>query len=276
MTAPILCDVTEKMKDEWLEADGLGGFASGTVSGFRTRRYHALLLAATRPPAGRMVLVNGVDAWLDTGKSVIALSSQLYAPRVMHPDGACRIVEFRAEPWPQWTYALENGARVQHEIFVVRGASIVVMSWHLLAPIVKAVLMDAARTSLSGPGEPGYIASYQGAVRERDSAYHQGTVWPWLIGAFVEAWVRVRGGSAAAKREAHWRFVLPLLEHLSHAGLGHVSEIADPILRTPHVAARFRPGHLESSCASTAVILDTRTAVSTSHRTAADGHLSED
>ena len=47
---------------EWLEADGLGGFASGTAGGIRTRRYHALLLTATAPPAGRMVLVNGLDA----------------------------------------------------------------------------------------------------------------------------------------------------------------------------------------------------------------------
>ena len=51
---------------EWIEADGLGGFASGTVSGVRTRRYHALLLTATTPPAGRMVLVNGFDAWVET------------------------------------------------------------------------------------------------------------------------------------------------------------------------------------------------------------------
>ena len=52
----------EMGKAEWLETDGLGGFASGTVSGIRTRRYHALLLAATTPPTGRMVLVNGFDA----------------------------------------------------------------------------------------------------------------------------------------------------------------------------------------------------------------------
>ena len=52
---------------EWLEADGLGGFASGTAVGVRTRRYHALLLAATTPPTGRMVLVNGFDAWVETG-----------------------------------------------------------------------------------------------------------------------------------------------------------------------------------------------------------------
>ena len=62
---------------------------------------------------------------------------------------------------------------------------------------------------------------------ERDGAYHQGTVWPWLIGAFVEAWVKVRGSTPEAKTEARARFVEPLRRHLEHAGLGHVSEIAD-------------------------------------------------
>jgi glycogen debranching enzyme len=57
--------------------------------------------------------------------------------------------------------------------------------------------------------------------------YHQGTVWPWLTGAFVEAWLRVRGATDAAKQEARTRFLAPLQEHLNHAGLGHVSEIAD-------------------------------------------------
>jgi glycogen debranching enzyme len=69
--------------------------------------------------------------------------------------------------------------------------------------------------------------TYEGGVRERDDSYHQGTVWPWLIGPFVEAWVRVRGGNEAAKHEARLRFMGPLLAHLNHAGLGHVSEIAD-------------------------------------------------
>src|SRR5512147_2830768 len=51
---------------EWLEADGLGGFASGTASGVRTRRYHALLLAAAAPPGDRRALVQGFVAWLVT------------------------------------------------------------------------------------------------------------------------------------------------------------------------------------------------------------------
>ena len=61
----------------------------------------------------------------------------------------------------------------------------------------------------------------------RDGAYHQGTVWPWLSGAFVEAWVRVRGSTAEVKEEARSRFLAPLYAHLDVAGLGHVSEIAD-------------------------------------------------
>ncbi|MGZ4966653.1 MAG: glycogen debranching enzyme N-terminal domain-containing protein, partial [Chthoniobacterales bacterium] len=65
---------------EWLEADGLGGFASGTVSGIRTRRYHALLLTAATPPSGRVVLVNGIEAWVNSSRGRFAISSQRYAP----------------------------------------------------------------------------------------------------------------------------------------------------------------------------------------------------
>ena len=93
---------------EWLEADGLGGFASGTVSGIRTRRYHALLLPATTPPAGRMVLVNGFDAWVETPGGTFAISSQRYGPDVIHPDGASRIEAFEYEPWPRWRYKIDN------------------------------------------------------------------------------------------------------------------------------------------------------------------------
>jgi glycogen debranching enzyme len=64
-------------------------------------------------------------------------------------------------------------------------------------------------------------------VRERDGSYHQGTVWPWLIGPFVEAWVRVRGGTNEVKREARGKFLAPILAHIEEAGLGHISEIAD-------------------------------------------------
>ena len=135
-----MSDLTKLRQDEWLEADGLGGFASGTMSGIRTRRYHALLLAATKPPAGRLVLVNGFDAWVETAAGTYALSSQLYPPDVMQPDGARRIEKFTLNPWPQWIFALEDGGKIQQEIFIVHGASIVCLSWKFLTPSSKAVL----------------------------------------------------------------------------------------------------------------------------------------
>lgn len=109
-------NLTELIQDEWLEADGLGGFASGTVSGIRTRRYHALLLTATKPPAGRLVLVNGFDAYVETSSKTYAISSQLYPADVMHPDGAKRIVEFEREPWPKWIFALGATTRAQRTV----------------------------------------------------------------------------------------------------------------------------------------------------------------
>jgi predicted glycogen debranching enzyme len=83
------------------------------------------------------------------------------------------------------------------------------------------------------PTEPGYVPRYTGTMSERDAAYHQGTVWPWLLGPFVEAWVRCRGNDAAIRAEARERFVRPWRQHLGVAGIGHVSEIADA--DAPHV-----------------------------------------
>jgi predicted glycogen debranching enzyme len=117
---------------EWLEADGLGGFASGTTNAIRTRRYHALLLPATTPPTGRMVLVNGLEVWIDVPGGSIALSSQRYAPDVTHPDGATRIVDFTRDPWPRWTYTLPDGRRIEHECFVRHGTGTTVLTWRLV------------------------------------------------------------------------------------------------------------------------------------------------
>ncbi len=120
-------------RQEWLEPDGLGGFASGTASGIRTRRYHAVLLTATTPPTGRVVLVNGFDAWLETGSSSVALSTQRYARDVLHPDGAAHITRFVHEPWPTWHYDLTNGISLRQELVVAHGIGMTAIMWTLLA-----------------------------------------------------------------------------------------------------------------------------------------------
>src|SRR5207249_12187537 len=88
------------------------------------------------------------------------------------------------------------------------------------------LLTPMGRRSLA-PREPGYAPHYHGDSGERDAIYHQGTVWPWLIGPFVEAWVRVCGSASEAKAEARATFPPPLSQHLSEARLGIISEICD-------------------------------------------------
>jgi glycogen debranching enzyme len=77
------------------------------------------------------------------------------------------------------------------------------------------------------PDDPAYIGHYRGSQEERDFAYHEGTVWPWLVGPFVDAWIRVRGATPEASREASDRFIDPLRERLAELSFGHVCEVAD-------------------------------------------------
>jgi predicted glycogen debranching enzyme len=133
---------------EWLEADGLGGFASGIASGVRTRRYHALLLTAVTPPTGRVVLVNGFDAWAETSNGSFALSTQRYAPDVLHPNGIDHLTDFSTDPWPTWQYTLGDGTRLMQETFVQHGTGTVVVMWTLVQADGSVVLR--ARPFLSG------------------------------------------------------------------------------------------------------------------------------
>lgn len=135
---------------EWLETDGLGGFASGTVSGVRTRRYHALLLAGENGPVDRRVLVHGFDAMVTTPAGEYAISSQRYCPDVIAPDGVEHIHTFHAEPWPTWIYALADGTLVAQGIFVPHGLPAVVVTWKLVSERASATLR--VRPFLSGRG----------------------------------------------------------------------------------------------------------------------------
>jgi predicted glycogen debranching enzyme len=117
-----------------------------------------------------------------------------------------------------------------NQLFAVGGLPFPLLNseraYKIVAKAQEALLTPLGLRSLA-PGEPGYTRRYEGNPRERDSVYHQGTVWPWLIGPFVEAWLHVNGNTAETRREARAKFLKPLMAHLEDAGLGHVSEIAD-------------------------------------------------
>lgn len=114
---------------EWLETNGRGGFSSGTVAGANTRRYHALLLVARKPPSDRVVLVNHVEEWVEVNGQTIPLSTNLY-PGTIHPEGYKACMSFTADPWPIWTYHCA-GVDIQREIVCAKGRDLVVVRWRV-------------------------------------------------------------------------------------------------------------------------------------------------
>jgi predicted glycogen debranching enzyme len=122
---------------EWLEADGMGGFASGPVVGPRTRRYHALLLATTLG-GRRYVLVNGLEVVATTPGGRFPVLAQGFAGGVVTPGAL--VTAFSADPWPRWQLRLPDGTELEHEVLVGHMGGPTVLSFHLVAAAGPVVL----------------------------------------------------------------------------------------------------------------------------------------
>ncbi|MEP6787682.1 MAG: glycogen debranching enzyme N-terminal domain-containing protein, partial [Acidobacteriota bacterium] len=114
---------------EWLETNGTGSYASSSVSGANTRRYHGLLVAATRPPLGRIVLLSKFEETLTIGDESYEISCNQY-PDSVHPAGYQFLTGFRLEPFPVWTYEVA-GYVIEKKLFMVYGEDTVVISWSI-------------------------------------------------------------------------------------------------------------------------------------------------
>ncbi|MEA5505127.1 amylo-alpha-1,6-glucosidase [Halotia wernerae UHCC 0503] len=93
---------------EWLLTNGLGSFASGTVSDVRTRTYHGWLFAATNPPSGRTLLVSHLEASLEVSGQVIALGTNFWGNRTIEPTGYKLLRSFDINPVPKWIWSEDN------------------------------------------------------------------------------------------------------------------------------------------------------------------------
>ena len=91
---------------------------------------------------------------------------------------------------------------------------------------VEAELLTPVGLRSLSPKDPRFAPIYIGSPFDRDSFYHQGTVWAWLIGAFVDAYRKVYSSDAAAKKRSR-DFTLGLTDHLTEAMVGQVAEIFD-------------------------------------------------
>jgi predicted glycogen debranching enzyme len=124
---------------EWLETNGIGGFASGTISGANSRRYHAILTAATRPPLGRLTTLSKFEETLVVSGVRYELSSNRFPGRI-HPTGFENMTEFRLDPFPIWTYEID-GFKLEKRVFMVHGSNTTVCRWSI-AKTKQAVQLE--------------------------------------------------------------------------------------------------------------------------------------
>ena len=125
---------------EWLETNGIGGFSSSTITGLNTRRYHGLLVAATKPPGGRMVLLSKLEETLVIGGRRFELSCNLY-PGVIHPAGHLYMKEFREDPFPAFVYAVED-LELEKSILVVHGENTTVVRYEIRGPASESCRLE--------------------------------------------------------------------------------------------------------------------------------------
>ena len=131
-------DLDSAESREWLVTNGIGGYASGTVGGSQTRRYHGLLIAALQPPVGRTHLVSAIDEIVHYAGTDYSLATHRWASGAVDPQGFLLVEDFHLEGTkPVWSYALadaliekriwmrqaENTTYIQYTL--VRGSSAV-------------------------------------------------------------------------------------------------------------------------------------------------------
>jgi predicted glycogen debranching enzyme len=121
----ICTDFEAAVSREWLETNGIGGFAFASIAGTNTRRYHGLLTAATRPPLGRVKMLSKYEETLIVDGQKFELSANRY-PGAVHPRGFEYLMNFRLDPLPIWTYEA-SGVKVEKKLFMPHGENSVVL-----------------------------------------------------------------------------------------------------------------------------------------------------
>jgi len=112
---------------EWLVTNGIGGYASSSLCGANTRRYHGLLVASFNPPADRRVLVSSVEEKLSIGNDQIYISSNQF-PGVIHPDGFQWLQSFERNPFPCTVFS-NDAFSIKKTVFMVYGTNTTVIEY---------------------------------------------------------------------------------------------------------------------------------------------------
>lgn len=223
---------------EWLVTNGLGGFASGTVSGANTRRYHGLLVAALRPPLERTVLVSKIDAVAHYGAGVFPLSANVFAGNLVTPHGYQHLESFHLEQATLvWVYALAE-AQLERRIWMKPGHNTTYLTY-----------------TLRRASEPVSLTLTPLCTYRDYHSLTQGGWWPdirAIAGGFeVQAFAgaqpyRVVADRGEFQREPdwYWRFHYPME---SYRGL----DDSEDLLAPGHFRATLQPGETLTLICST-------------------------
>ena len=126
----MLQNFNDAIQHEWLETNGLGGWASSSVIGCNTRRYHGLLVAATVPPAERMALVSKLDETIVMGQARYELGTNLYPNETIHPNGHQYLKSFSKDLFPEWIYEV-NGITLKKTVGMVHGENTTLIKYEV-------------------------------------------------------------------------------------------------------------------------------------------------
>jgi predicted glycogen debranching enzyme len=135
-------DFQAASQKEWLVTNRIGGFASGTISGSLTRRYHGLLIAALKPPLGRTLLVTKVEEIIHLGKVDYELSANHWSCGAIHPHGY-RYIErfFLDQSIPTWIYALGDGL-LEKKIWMQPGENTTYVRYRYFRTVPNVIRLD--------------------------------------------------------------------------------------------------------------------------------------
>ena len=122
-------DLHTALRTEWLETNGLGGYASSSIHNCNTRKYHGLLVAGLADPAGRFTLLSKYEDSVVTASGEVSLSSNCY-PGVMHPDGHRHLTGFHLAEGPVFSYQIQ-GMKIRKRILMVQGQNTVLVEYQL-------------------------------------------------------------------------------------------------------------------------------------------------
>jgi predicted glycogen debranching enzyme len=202
-----LCgDLAQAERREWWLANGLGGYASGTIAGTLTRRYHGLLIAPVKPPLDRHVVMAKADATLVSGGRQWPLFTNRWSGGTVAPSGYLDIETFRLDGRiPVWRYACGE-LRIESRIWMEHGENTTYVAWRLAPDSPMPEQVPVLRVKL--------------LVNARD--FH-GTARPWEFNPVLEGagpelrvihpnwftlYVKARGGAIATRHDWYENFDL--------------------------------------------------------------------